>query len=75
MLQHTTKLNWLGSRYVSIIDGIQETQEMPNFWDEKNITSDVEVIAIQNVNDAYIRMQQSDVKYRFVIDTKTLPDS
>ncbi|NER78554.1 MAG: NAD(P)-dependent alcohol dehydrogenase [Leptolyngbya sp. SIO1D8] len=59
----------------SLIGGIQETQEMLNFCGEKNVTADVEVIAMQNINDAYKRMQKSDVKYRFVIDMKTLADS
>ncbi|MDY7022052.1 MAG: NAD(P)-dependent alcohol dehydrogenase, partial [Cyanobacteriota bacterium] len=59
----------------SLIGGIQETQEMLDFCGEKNITSDIEVIAIQDINEAYKRMQKSDVKYRFVIDLKTLPDN
>ncbi len=59
----------------SLIGGIQETQEMLDFCGEKNITSDVEVINIQDINDAYERMKKSDVKYRFVIDLKSLPDS
>ncbi|MEM8610935.1 MAG: NAD(P)-dependent alcohol dehydrogenase [Cyanobacteria bacterium P01_H01_bin.105] len=56
----------------SLIGGIQETQEMLNFCGEKNITSEVEVIAMHDINNAYKRMQQSDIKYRFVIDMKTL---
>ena len=59
----------------SLIGGIQETQEMLDFCGEKNITSDVEVINIQDINDAYERMKKSDVKYRFVIDLKSLPES
>ncbi len=56
----------------SLIGGIKETQEMLDFCGEHNITSDVEVIAMKAINDAYKRMQKSDVKYRFVIDLKTL---
>ena len=59
----------------SLIGGIQETQEMLDFCGEKNITSDVEVINIQDINEAYERMKKSDVKYRFVIDLKSLSDS
>ncbi|MEM0980240.1 MAG: NAD(P)-dependent alcohol dehydrogenase [Cyanobacteria bacterium P01_H01_bin.58] len=57
----------------SLIGGIQETQEMLDFCGEKNITSNIEVIAMQDINNAYKRMQKSDVKYRFVIDMNTLP--
>lgn len=56
----------------SLIGGIKEIQEMLDFCGEHNITSDVEVIAMKAINDAYRRMQKSDVKYRFVIDLKTL---
>jgi alcohol dehydrogenase (NADP+) len=56
----------------SIIGGICETQEMLDFCGERNITSDVEVIAIQDVEKAYERTLKSDVRYRFVIDMKTL---
>jgi uncharacterized zinc-type alcohol dehydrogenase-like protein len=56
----------------SVIGGIAETQEMLNFCGEHNITSDVEVINIQYINDAYERMLRSDVKYRFVIDMASL---
>ena len=55
-----------------MIGGIKETQEMLDYCAEKNIVSDVEVIPIQYINDAYGRMLKSDVKYRFVIDLKTL---
>ena len=57
----------------SLIGGIKETQEMFDFCGEHNITSDVEVISMQSINESYERMQKSDVKYRFVIDLKTLP--
>ncbi|MAP54440.1 NAD(P)-dependent alcohol dehydrogenase [Altibacter sp.] len=56
----------------SLIGGIAETQELLDFCGEHNITSDVEVIKIQDINKAYERMLKSDVKYRFVIDMKSL---
>jgi uncharacterized zinc-type alcohol dehydrogenase-like protein len=56
----------------SLIGGIKETQEMLDFCGEHNITSDVEVIPIQKVNEAYERMVKSDVKYRFSIDMDSL---
>lgn len=56
----------------SLIGGIQETQEMLDFCAEHNITSDVEVIPMSGINEAYERILKSDVKYRFVIDMKTL---
>jgi uncharacterized zinc-type alcohol dehydrogenase-like protein len=56
----------------SPIGGLAETQEMLDFCGEHNITSDVEVIAIQQVNDAYERLLKSDVKYRFSIDMASL---
>ena len=56
----------------SLIGGIKETQEMLDFCAERNMVSDVEVIPIQKINDAYERMLRSDVKYRFVIDMKSL---
>ena len=56
----------------SIIGGIAETQELLDFCGKHNITSDVEVIGIQDINRAYERMLKSDVKYRFVIDMKSL---
>jgi alcohol dehydrogenase (NADP+) len=56
----------------SVIGGIRETQEMLDYCAEEKITSDVEVIPIQQVNEAYERTLKSDVKYRFVIDMKTL---
>ncbi len=46
---------------------------MLDFCSEHGITSDIEMIAIDEVNDAYARMLKSDVKYRFVIDMATLP--
>jgi uncharacterized zinc-type alcohol dehydrogenase-like protein len=56
----------------SLIGGIAETQEMLDFCSEKNITSDVEVIPIQKINEAYERLVKSDVKYRFSIDMASL---
>ena len=56
----------------SLIGGIAETQELLDFCGKHNITSDVEVINMQDINTAYERMLKSDVKYRFVIDMKTL---
>ncbi len=56
----------------SLIGGIKETQEMLDFCAEHNITSDIEIIPIQDVNQAYERMLKGDVKYRFVIDMATL---
>ena len=56
----------------SIIGGIRETQEMLDFCAEKGITSDIELIPIQKVNEAYERLLKSDVKYRFVIDMASL---
>ena len=56
----------------SLIGGIAETQEMLDFCAEHGITSDIELIDIQDINQAYDRMLKSDVKYRFVIDMASL---
>lgn len=56
----------------SLIGGIAETQEMLDFCGEHNIISDVEVIPIQQINEAYERLIKSDVKYRFSIDMASL---
>src|SRR5205814_9508851 len=56
----------------SAIGGIEETQEMLDFCAKHNIVSDVEVIPIQKVNEAYERVLKSDVRYRFVIDMASL---
>jgi uncharacterized zinc-type alcohol dehydrogenase-like protein len=56
----------------SCIGGIAETQEMLDFCGQHNITSDVEVIPIQKLNEAYTRLARSDVKYRFSIDMASL---
>lgn len=56
----------------SLIGGIAETQEMLDFCGEHNIVSEIEIIKMQDINEAYERMQKSDVKYRFVIDMASL---
>ncbi len=56
----------------SLIGGIKETQEMLDFCAEHNIVSDIEMIPMQKIEDAYTRMLKSDVKYRFVIDMASL---
>ncbi len=56
----------------SLIGGIPETQEMLDFCGAKGITADVEIIPIQKINEAYERMIRGDVRYRFVIDLKSL---
>lgn len=56
----------------SLIGGIAETQEMLDFCSEHVITSDVEIIPVQQINEAYERMLKGDVKYRFVIDSGSL---
>jgi uncharacterized zinc-type alcohol dehydrogenase-like protein len=56
----------------SMIGGMVETQQMLDYCGRHNITSDVEVIPIQKVNEAYERLLKQDVKYRFVIDMSSL---
>lgn len=56
----------------SIIGGLPQTQEMLDFCGEHGIVSDIEMIPIQKVNEAYERLLKSDVKYRFVIDMASL---
>jgi len=56
----------------SLIGGIAETQEMLDFCAEHGIVADIEMIPVQKINEAYDRMQRSDVKYRFVIDSASL---
>ena len=58
----------------SLIGGIAETQEMLDFCAEHGIVSDIEVIPMAGINDAYERMLKSDVKYRFVVDMATVQD-
>jgi len=64
----------MGRRAVaaSLIGGIAETQEMLDFCGEHNIVSEIELINIQDINEAYERMLKSDVRYRFVIDMASL---
>jgi len=59
----------------SLIGGIRETQEMLDFCRDHAITSDIEMIAVQDIDAAYDRMARSDVKYRFVIDMATLGEA
>ncbi len=59
----------------SMIGGIAETQEMLDYCASKKIVSDVEMIPIQKINEAYERMLKSDVRYRFVIDIASLKGS
>ncbi len=56
----------------SLIGGIAETQEMLDFCGQHNIVSEIEIIKIQDINQAYERMLKSDVRYRFVIDMSSL---
>lgn len=56
----------------SNIGGIAETQEMLDFCAEHNITADFELIYVQQVNEAFYRLEKGDVKYRFVIDMASL---
>ncbi len=56
----------------SLIGGIAETQEMLDYCAEHNIVSDIEIIKMAEINEAYERMLKGDVKYRFVIDMATL---
>jgi uncharacterized zinc-type alcohol dehydrogenase-like protein len=56
----------------SMIGGTVETQAMLNYCAEKNIVADVEVIPMQEINEAYERILKNDVKYRFVIDMSSL---
>ncbi len=56
----------------SLIGGIKETQEMLDFCGKHNITSDIELIPMEKINEAYERMLKSDVRYRFVIDIASI---
>jgi len=57
----------------SLVGGLAETQEMLDFCAKHGIVADIEMIRIDQINDAFNRVVKSDVKYRFVIDMKTLP--
>ncbi|MET0289999.1 MAG: NAD(P)-dependent alcohol dehydrogenase [Pseudoxanthomonas sp.] len=71
---HSTVPLLLGRRRIagSPIGGIRQTQEMLDFCARKNILPDCEMIRMDQINDAYARMEQSDVRYRFVIDMASL---
>jgi uncharacterized zinc-type alcohol dehydrogenase-like protein len=56
----------------SNIGGIAETQEVLNFCAEQNITADIELIGVNQINNAFERLEKGDVKYRFVIDLASL---
>jgi uncharacterized zinc-type alcohol dehydrogenase-like protein len=56
----------------SLIGGIPETQEMLDFCAKHGLTADIEVIPIDKINEAYDRLEKSDVRYRFVIDISSL---
>jgi uncharacterized zinc-type alcohol dehydrogenase-like protein len=56
----------------SLIGGIAETQEMLDYCAANGIATDVEVIPVQRINEAYERMLRNDVRYRFVLDLATL---
>ena len=56
----------------SLIGGLRETQEMLDFCAERGVVADIEMIRAEQIDEAYDRMQKSDVKYRFVIDNATL---
>ena len=58
----------------SLIGGIAETQEMLDFCGKHNIVSEIELIKMQDINEAYERMVKSDVRYRFVIDMASLKE-
>lgn len=58
----------------SVIGGIAETQEMLDFCGKHNIVSEIEIIKMQEINEAYTRMLKSDVRYRFVIDMASLKE-
>lgn len=79
--EHPTPINAFGLIYGnktlsgSMIGGFAETQEMLDFCGQHSITADVEVIAIQQINEAYERMLKSQVKYRFSIDMASLAAS
>jgi uncharacterized zinc-type alcohol dehydrogenase-like protein len=55
-----------------MIGGMKETQDMLDYCAEKNIVSDIELIGYDRLEEAYTRVVKGDVKYRFVLDNKTL---
>jgi uncharacterized zinc-type alcohol dehydrogenase-like protein len=56
----------------SLIGGIKETQDMLNFCADNDVHPEVEMIKMEDINDAFKRVKTSDVKYRFVIDMKSI---
>jgi uncharacterized zinc-type alcohol dehydrogenase-like protein len=73
MKMHAARLIFGQKRVAgSLIGGIEETQQMLDFCAEHQITADVEVINIADVNEAYHRIEHGDVMYRVVIDMATL---
>lgn len=76
-LPEMSSLPFIGRKVLtgSGIGGLAQTQEMLDFCAEKNILPEIEMIRMQEVNQAYDRMEASDIKYRFVIDMSTLQDS
>lgn len=58
----------------SNIGGIAETQEMLDFCAKHDITADIELIKVQEVNQAFERLEKGDVKYRFVVDMASLKE-
>ncbi|MBW4891214.1 NAD(P)-dependent alcohol dehydrogenase [Mucilaginibacter sp. HMF5004] len=72
MLQTVPMIMGRKSVAASLIGGIAETQQMLDFCGEHNIVSEIEVINMQDINEAYERMLKSDVRYRFVIDMASL---
>jgi uncharacterized zinc-type alcohol dehydrogenase-like protein len=56
----------------SLMGGLRETQQMIDFCAARGVTSEVEVIPIQKINEAYSRLLKNDVRYRFVIDMTSL---
>ncbi len=71
-VEMSTLENWRRRLVGSSIGGIPETQEMLDYCAKHGITSDIELIDIASINEAYERMLRSDVRYRFVIDMATL---
>jgi uncharacterized zinc-type alcohol dehydrogenase-like protein len=57
---------------LSLISGVQETQDMLNFCGEHNVLPEIEVISASYINEAFDRVVASDVRYRFVIDNSTM---
>lgn len=62
----------IGAKVTVLIVGIREAQEMLDFCSKHGVVSDVEVIPIQKINEAYERVLNSDVHYRFVIDMASM---